>query len=83
MKLSLTSIKWIATLLCLLGILLTSLNIYPANIIIGFIGSLIWALAGFAQDDMPLFTVEIVAVVFYFAGIVLYLAHIVPKWDLL
>jgi hypothetical protein len=75
-------LKWTGTILCLFGILLTSLNIYPLNILIGFIGSGLWALAGYMQDDTPLFVVEIVAVVFYFSGIVLYLAHIVPKWDL-
>ena len=74
--------KWAGTILCLLGILLTSLNIYPANIVIGFVGSLIWALAGFAQDDMPLFTVEIVAVIFYFSGIVLYATTELAKWGL-
>lgn len=71
--------KWAGTGLCLLGILLTAINIYPANIFLGFVGSLIWALAGFAEDDIPLFTVEIVAVVFYFAGIVLFIANTFPN----
>ena len=71
--------KWAGTGICLLSILLTALNIYPANIFLGFVGSLIWALAGFAEDDIPLFTVEIVAVVFYFAGIVLFIANTFPN----
>ena len=66
--------KWAGTGICLLSILLTALNIYPANIVLGFIGSSIWALAGFAQDDTPLFVVEAVAVAFYFSGIVLFVA---------
>ncbi len=74
------SLKWTGTLLCLLGILLTALNIYPANIFIGFIGSGLWAAAGYAQDDMALFTVEIVAVAFYFAGIVLFVTGAFSKW---
>jgi hypothetical protein len=77
------TLKWIGTTLCLLGILLTALNIYPANILIGFIGSGLWAAAGYAQDDMPLFTVEIVAVAFYFAGIVLFVTGELSKWGLL
>jgi hypothetical protein len=77
------TLKWSGTLLCLFGILLTALNIYPANIVIGFIGSLFWAIAGFAQDDMALFTVEIVAVAFYFAGIVLFVTGELSKWGLL
>jgi hypothetical protein len=77
------TLKWSGTLLCLLGILLTALNIYPANILIGFIGSSLWAAAGYAQDDMPLFTVEIVAVAFYFAGILLFVTTQLSKWGLI
>ena len=77
------SFKWTGTLLCLFGILLTALNIYPANIVIGFIGSTFWAIAGYAQDDMALFTVEIVAVAFYFAGIVLFVIGELSKWGVL
>ena len=77
------TIKWSGTLLCLFGILLTALNIYPANIVIGFLGSTLWAIAGFTQDDMALFTVEVVAVAFYFAGIVLFVTTQLSKWGLI
>lgn len=62
--------KWIATVLCLIGIALTSANIYPANIFYGLVGSAIWAFAGIWQRDIPLFLVEAVAVAFYIAGVV-------------
>ena len=75
--------KWAGTGLCLLGILLTALNIYPANIFLGFVGSAIWSIAGYALDDMALFTVEIVAVAFYFAGIVLFVTGELSKWGLI
>ena len=77
------TLKWSGTLLCLFGILLTALNIFPANIVIGFLGSTLWAIAGYAQDDMALFTVEIVAVAFYFAGIVLFVTTQLSKWGLI
>lgn len=73
-------LKWIGTVLCLLGILFTSLNIYPLNIFIGFVGSGIWAYAGYEQDDFALFTVEIVAVALYLAGIVLYIYNKLFIW---
>lgn len=76
-------LKWAGTTLCLLGILLTSLNIYPANIVIGLIGSAIWALAGYMQDDNPLLVVELVAVFFYFGGIVLYVYEKLAVWGIL
>ena len=77
-----TAFKWTGTGICLLSILLTALNIYPANLILGFIGSAIWAAAGYALDDTPLFVVEIVAVVFYASGIVLYVAEQLGKWGI-
>lgn len=73
-------LKWTGTALCLLGILLTSLNIYPLNIFIGFVGSGLWAYAGYEQDDFALFTVEIVAVALYLAGIVLYIYNKLSIW---
>jgi hypothetical protein len=63
-------VKWAGTLLCLIGIALTSFNVYPANIVLSLIGSVLWTWAGWAQKDTPLFLVEVVAVVFYLAGIV-------------
>lgn len=63
-------LKWLGTVLCLLGIALTSFNIYPLNIVLSFIGSGLWALAGILQRDAPLFIVEAVAVVLYFTGMI-------------
>jgi drug/metabolite transporter (DMT)-like permease len=60
--------KWIGTILCLIGILLTSFNIFPLNIYFGLLGSAVWALVGIYQEDIPLFVVEFVAVLFYVAG---------------
>jgi hypothetical protein len=65
----LETIKWTGTALCLIGIALTSFNIYPINIYLGFIGSTLWAYAGYKQQDYALFLVEFVAVVMYAAGL--------------
>ena len=62
-------IKWSGTIICLIGIGLTSINIYPLNIYLGFIGSALWAYAGFKTKDYALFLVEFVAVVMYGIGI--------------
>jgi len=64
----------------LLGIALTSFNIYPANILFGFIGSALWTFAGFMQRDVPLLLVEFVAVVLYFGGLVSYVFIQMGKW---
>ena len=64
------AIKWLGTILCLSGIGLTSFNIYPINILLSLVGSVLWTLAGWIQKDIPLFLVEIVAVIFYVAGVI-------------
>ena len=63
--------KWTGTTLCLIGIALTSLNIFPLNLWFGFIGSGLWALVGLRNKDWALFIVEFVAVLMYFYGIIL------------
>ena len=62
--------KWLATCLCLVGIALTSFNIYPMNIVLSAIGSALWAWAGWEQRDNPLLIVEAVAVFFYASGFI-------------
>ena len=76
-------IKWSGTLLCLIGIALTSFNIYPANIVFGLIGSGLWTLAGVVQNDAPLVLVEAVATLLYFFGIVVYIIHALTAWGIL
>ena len=62
-------IKWLGTIICLMGIGLTSFNFYPSNIYFGLIGSALWAFAGMALKDYPLFLVEFVSVCMYATGI--------------
>lgn len=64
--------KWTGTILCLIGIALTSLNIFPLNLWFGLIGSGLWTWAGLRQKDWALFIVEVVAVLMYFFGIINY-----------
>ena len=73
-------IKWSGTILCLLGIALTSFNIYPLNLFLSFIGSVLWTLAGFMQKDPALMLVEFVAVILYMIGIVTYIGLQISKW---
>ncbi len=63
--------KWTGTVLCLVGIWLTSINYYPMNLFFGFTGSLLWSIAGLRQKDYALFIVEFVAVVMYLYGIMI------------
>jgi ABC-type siderophore export system fused ATPase/permease subunit len=62
-------IRWGGTLLCLIGIALTSLNIYPLNLLFGLVGSFLWTVQGYLYRDNALLVVELVAVLMYMAGI--------------
>jgi len=64
------TIKWTGTILCLIGIFLTSFNIYPLNILLGFAGSALWTWAGILQMDKPLILVEVAAATLYGSGII-------------
>ena len=66
-------LKWAGTVLCLIGIGLTSFNIYPLNLFFGLVGSALWTLAGFLQQDAPLVLVEAVAVLMYVMGVITWL----------
>jgi ABC-type siderophore export system fused ATPase/permease subunit len=62
-------IRWSGTVLCLIGIALTSLNIYPLNLLFGLVGSFLWTVQGYLYKDNALLIVELVAVLMYLAGI--------------
>ena len=48
--------KWIGTVLVLIGILLTNLNIYPVNIFTQGLGALSWTVAGYLAKDKAILT---------------------------
>jgi hypothetical protein len=62
-------IRWSGTILCLIGIALTSFNIYPLNLVFGLIGSFLWTVQGYLYRDNALLVVELVAVLMYLVGL--------------
>jgi len=62
-------IRWSGTILCLIGIALTSFNIYPLNLVFGLIGSFLWTVQGYLYRDNALIVVELVAVLMYLVGL--------------
>jgi hypothetical protein len=76
-------IKWLGTSLCLIGIALTSFNIFPLNIVFGLIGSGLWTLAGLLQKDVPLVLVEAVAALIYFFGLIIYIINALITWGII
>jgi hypothetical protein len=68
-------LKWGGTALCLIGIALTSFNIYPLNVFFSLVGSFLWTVAGLIQRDAALFLVEAVAVVMYLLGAITWITY--------
>jgi hypothetical protein len=68
-------IRWSGTILCLIGIALTSLNVYPLNLFFGLVGSFLWTLQGYLYKDNALVVVELVAVLMYMAGLYTVYTH--------
>jgi len=68
-------IRWSGTILCLIGIALTSLNIYPLNLVFGLVGSFLWTVQGYLYRDNALLVVELVAVLMYMAGLYTVYTH--------
>jgi len=50
------------------------------NVFLSLIGSSLWAYAGYLQDDVALFLVEIVAVALYFAGAIAFITLQLTRW---
>jgi predicted anti-sigma-YlaC factor YlaD len=69
----LVPVKWIGTFLCTIGIALTSFNVYPLNIFVMFVGTGIWFGVGYLQRDWPLSAGELISLVLYGSGILMFL----------
>lgn len=62
--------NWAGTVLYLVGMLLTSWNVYPLNLLFGALGGFAWFVVGISRRDVALVVVELAAAVIYVAGLV-------------
>lgn len=63
-------LKWIATTIYLIGMVLTAANIFPLNVIFSAIGGTLWCIAGFIAKDKPLILVEMASAMIYLIGLI-------------
>ncbi len=61
-------IEWSSTIVLITGVLLTSLNVYPANLVFNFVGNLGWFVIGFLWRKYSLIVVQTVILAIYFGG---------------
>lgn len=61
--------EWTITAILIIGVALTSYNIYPLNIWLSFIGNLGWMVLGYLWRKWSLFIVELIIVAIYLGGL--------------
>jgi hypothetical protein len=61
--------EWSATALLLLGVALTSFNVFPINLWISLVGNLLWLIIAVIWRKASLLVVQLVIVALYIAGI--------------
>lgn len=62
-------IEWGSTFILISGVLLTSLNVYPLNLVLNFVGNLGWFVIGFMWRKYSLIVVQTVILAIYLGGI--------------
>ena len=65
-------IKWIASFLLIIGVVLTSNNIFPANLIFHAIGMLGWFVVGILWNDIALIVINAVTLALMSNGLITY-----------
>ena len=63
-------LKWTSTVLLILGSVLTSINIYPLNVLFSFMGNAGWMWAGFRMREPSLWVVSLFLLIVYALGLV-------------
>ena len=74
--------KWLGMLFAMIGMILTSFDVYPLNIVLAFAGGGCWGWAGWRMGDRPLVIGSWVACAFYLIGFLHWLSHHLP-WQLI
>jgi hypothetical protein len=62
-------LKWASTALLILGSILTSINLYPINIMFSFAGNAGWAWAGWRMREPSLWVVSLFLLIVYGLGL--------------
>lgn len=65
-----TFIEWAATVTLILGVALTSWNIYPANIYMSAVGNFLWLFMALYWRKWSLITIQVFIILIYAGGIV-------------
>ena len=65
-------LRWYGTIFYMISMMLTSLNIFPLNLIFGAIGGILWCIVGFNYKDNALILVETASAAIYLFGLIMW-----------
>jgi len=65
-------LKWVSSIILIIGILFTAQNIYPINLFISSFGLLGWTIVGLIWNDRALLIVNGISLSIYLNGIINY-----------
>ena len=63
-------IEWSATITLILGVALTSFNIYPSNIYMSALGNFLWLLMALHWKKWSLITIQTFIIILYVGGMI-------------
>jgi len=69
-------VKWGSTLVLIMGMILTSQNLYPYNLVFHIIGTIGWTYVSIVWNDRALIVINSVALCIFINGIIAYLIKI-------
>ena len=62
--------EWAATITLIIGVALTSFNIYPANIYMSALGNFLWLLMALHWKKLSLITIQAFIMLLYICGMI-------------
>ena len=62
--------EWAATITLIIGVALTSFNIYPANIYMSALGNFLWLLMALHWKKLSLITIQAFIMLLYIGGMI-------------
>lgn len=65
-----TLIKWTGTAAVIIATICRALDYHTADLVIGLIGTILWAIAAIKQKDYPLITVNVFVLMILIYGII-------------
>jgi hypothetical protein len=60
--------EWLATIILIIGVAFTAVNIYPLNVYFSLLGNLMWLILGVLWKKNSLIVIQLVIVTIYIAG---------------